>query len=155
MLKEIIRIANLLDEKGLRKEASALDSLLEKIAEYDDMDDYYDDELSEDAKGAISSFIKEHLNAAPPEEDPDSSKDPATNVAVSDMLYNRSEDLKIYIEEHLTDKIFELSDKIGMRADKFYKEIVDEAKFSEKYSEDEDFAYLIDAVKFYLDDYQF
>jgi len=49
MLKEIIKIANLLDKKGLRKEASILDSLLEKIAKYDDMDDY-DEELSEDVK---------------------------------------------------------------------------------------------------------
>lgn len=152
MLKEIVRMANLLDEKGLRKEASILDSLLEKIAEYDDMDDYDDDELSEGAKELIAIFIEEHLN-------PDSSEDPATNVEVKDMLYNRDENLKIYVEEHLTDKIFELSDTIGMRTDKLYKEIVDEAKFSakfaEKYSKDENFAYLIDAVTTYLDDYQF
>lgn len=144
MLKEIIRIANLLDKKGLIKEASALDSLLEKIAEYDDMDDY-DDELSDDAKSAISSFIEKHLN-------PTSSKDPATETPVSDMLYNRSEELNEYVLEHLPDVISILSDKLDIMPDKFYAEIINEAQYSDKYGENEDFKYLIDAVKFHLDD---
>lgn len=147
MLKEIIRIANLLDKKGLRKEADILDSLLEKIAEYDDMDDY-DEELSEDIKLEINSFIEKHLN-------PGSSADPTTGVPVSDMLYNRSEELKEYVLEHLPDVISDLSENIGMRPDKLYKEIIDEAQYSDKYGENEDFKYLIDTVKYYLDDYYF
>jgi len=147
MLKEIVRIANLLDKKGLRKEASILDSLLEKIAQYDDMDDY-DDELSEDVELAINSFIEEHLN-------PTSSVDPATETPVSDMIHSDSKELKEYAEEHLPDVIYELSENIGMKPDKLYKKIIDEAKFLERYSQDENFAYLIDAVSHYLDDYQF
>lgn len=147
MLKEIIKIANLLDKKGLRKEASILDSLLEKIAKYDDMDDY-DEELSEDVKLAINSFIEEHLN-------PSSSVDTATEIPVSDMLYNGSEELREYVLEHLPDVIYDLSTDVGMMPDKLYKEIIDEARFSDKYGKNEDLTYLIDAVKFYLDDYQF
>jgi len=146
MLKEIIRIANLLDKNGLEKEASILDSLMEKIAQYDDMDDY--DELSEDAKLAIKNFIEEHLNPA-------SSVDPASEMLISDMLYSDSRELKEYAEEHLPDAIFDLSANVDMMPNKLYKEIIDEAQFSEKYSENSDFKYLIDAVKFYLDDYQF
>ena len=147
MLKEIIKIANLLDKKGLIKEASILDSLLEKIAKYDDMDDY-DEELSEDVKLAINSFIEEHLN-------PSLSVDTATEIPVSDMLYNGSKELREYVLEHLPDVISDLSTDVGMTPDKLYKEIIDEARFSDKYGENEDFKYLIDAVKFYLDDYQF
>tara|TARA_B100001094_G_scaffold292612_1_gene311924 strand:- start:3155 stop:3598 length:444 start_codon:yes stop_codon:yes gene_type:complete len=147
MLKEIIRIANLLDKKGLMKEASTLDSLLQKIAQYDDTDDY-DDELSEDAKLAIKSFIEKHLNPA-------SSVDPASEVLILDMLHSDSRELKEYAEEHLPDAIFDLSADVNMMPNKLYKEIIDEAQFSEKYGKNSDFKYLIDAVRFYLDDYQF
>lgn len=145
MLKEIVRIANLLDKKGLRKEASILDSLLEKIAQYDDMYDDMDDELNEDVKLAINSFIEKHLN-------PTSSVDPATGVPVSDMLYNRNEELNEYVLEHLPDVIYDLSANIGMSPDKLYAKIIDKAESLDKYNKNEDFEYLIDAVKFHLDE---
>lgn len=63
MIKDLVKLANNLDAKGLRKEADLLDSLIQKLAAekdfYDLLAPYEDDFYSEDPR-KIKSVLLEH-----------------------------------------------------------------------------------------------
>ena len=70
---------------------------------------------------------------------------------------NDSPDLKAYMIEVLPDKIAELSASLDMDPNELKRKIIERAKAKDEYNreEDTDFAYIVDAVDYYLNDYIF
>lgn len=150
MIKELVKIANELDELGLTEEADELDGVIrdnshnagaepttsEANSWTDKIDQFITDSLSEDSVVFIPGEGEGLLGA---------------------ITSNDSIDLREYVLEVLPDKIAELSESLGMDPQELLHTIIDRAKANPLYAqeEDTDFAYIIDAVNFYLNNYIF
>ena len=165
MINELLKLANHLDAKSLRKEADYLDAVIKKFSEVDeeeqnalnglrsifnDRDPAEESGSSEDAKGAIGKFIKDNLSEdamvwSYGEETP-----------LLDILYNDSQELKEYMIEVIPEKIDDLARELGVDSGAVKDLVLNQAMGMEQYNEDDgDFGYTVDSMKFYLRDYAF
>jgi hypothetical protein len=165
MIKQLTKLANHLDSKGLSKEADYLDAVIRKIAEvdeeeqsvldrlrsiFDDRDPAEESEPSEDAGKVIDKFIIDYLTEdamvwSSGEEAP-----------LSDILHNDSQELKEYMIEVIPEEIDNLARELGKDSGAAKDLILNKAMGMEQYKDvNDDFRYAIDAMKFYLKDYAF
>jgi hypothetical protein len=165
MINELLKLANHLDAKSLRKEADYLDVVIKKFSEVDeeeqnalnglrsifnDRDPAEEPGLSEDAKVAIGRFIMNNLS----EDAMVWSSGEETKLL--DILYNDSQDLKEYMIEAIPEKIDDLARELGSDPETVKDLILNQAMEMEQYREDDgDFGYVVDSMKFYLRDYVF
>tara|TARA_Y100000034_G_C6899751_1_gene415676 strand:- start:2483 stop:3145 length:663 start_codon:yes stop_codon:yes gene_type:complete len=165
MIKQLTKLANHLDAKGLRKEADYLDAVIRKIAEvdeeeqsvldrlrsiFDDRDPVEESGLSQDADGMIDKFIADHLM----EDAVIWSR--GEEIPLSDVLHNDSQELREYMIEVMPDKIDGLARELGEGSSAVKDLILNKASNMERYKDaDGDFRYAVDAMKSYLKDYGF
>ena len=177
-IKKLISIANTLDSKGLWKEADTLDKIAGDIINFEDRarqikgDDYFAarEEYDEDAEilytpkedlrdeegyykddkvKVVKDFVEEHLS-------PSTAYFDYTGEAteLSEYLYNRSPELKEYMEEVLPDKIDELAGKLRVSFRDAYELIKDVSFSLETIKNDDDFSFILKAMHKYLEDYE-
>ena len=109
-----------------------------------------EDEIEEEK---INEFITSNLgkNATVPDHEGEES--------LSDILHNDSEELKVYMQEVMPDRISILAEELGQDANDVKDLILDQARWSDLYKpgngESSNFTYAVDAMNFYLSDYIF
>jgi len=165
MIKQLTKLANHLDSKGLRKEADYLDAVIRKIAEvdeeeqsvldrlrsmFDDRDPAEESGPSEDAEKVVDKFIIDYLT-----EDA-MVWSSGGEAPLSDILHNDSQELKEYMIEVIPEKIDNLARELGKDSGAVKDLILNKAMGMEQYKDvNDDFRYAVDAMKFYLKDYAF
>tara|TARA_B100000131_G_scaffold164386_1_gene158968 strand:- start:100 stop:606 length:507 start_codon:yes stop_codon:yes gene_type:complete len=130
MIKQLTRLANHLDSRGLRKEADYLDKIIVKIAEIDDQEEAILEELTDvfnnrnpkNSNENPESAIREYLKALV-YEDLDIGENPTLDFIRAfddedDPLY---ELLRDYIVENIAKAIANFADKFGYTGNDMYR----------------------------------
>jgi hypothetical protein len=158
MIKELISIANELDQRSLRKEADYLDGLINNAEDPSDWDaeeelrPLVEHDLSPQDRSKIKQFIMWNLlEDAPVDTDP--------YQPLSDILHNDSQELKTHMQEVMPEKVSMLAEMLGKDANDVKDLILEQARELSMYEpgngESSDFTYAVDAMNFYLSDYIF
>ena len=177
-IKKLISIANTLDSKGLWKEADALEKIAGDIINFQERareikgDDYfatrkeYDEDAEvlypskedvrdeegfykDDKAEIVKEFVEEHLS-------PSTAYFDYTGEAteLGEYLYNRSPELKEYMEEVLPDKIDKLAAKLKVSFRDAFELVKDVSSSLEVIKNDDDFSFILEAMHKFFEDYE-